>query len=129
MSKLNSATIVQYIINHNKHFLYAKEMDFSPQDINEWNKPKNWLRNNKNRLEHDDSYQTEFDFGILDGGDLDKNLLNQQYDLYVQNNKNSKFKPWFRMFIMKEYLNGDHRVEVLTTHDDTQIIGFTYVVD
>jgi hypothetical protein len=104
-------------------------LDFSPQDIIEWNKPKNWLRNNKNRLEHDDSYQTEFDFGILDGGDLDENLLNQQYDLYIQNNKNSKFKPWFRMFMMKEYLNGDHRVEVLTTHDDTQIIGFTYVVD
>lgn len=70
----------------------------------------------------------QFYIGVVDWGEHDETLCNQELQNWVSSGYNKKSLPMLRVFI-PDYDQDNFRLEVHTTADDTRIICWTVVVD
>ena len=92
---------------------------------------KLWKRHSKARLEVYSSQgkSPEFDIGIWDNGEIDDTLKAKALQDWINSGNNKKYLPVLRQFVMSKYLGGDYMMDVWTTYDDMQIIGWAVNAD
>lgn len=108
--------------------------------------PKQWCRDGKQRVENVEHFKAH-QYKRWDGSDIiipdnfddiefdeygtiDVNLKQTELQNWVNSNYNKKKLPMHRIFVPKdEGLCESYRLEVWTTHDDTQIICWSIIVD
>lgn len=97
-----------------------------------WSNPKAWKRESKGKIGEDwksflyqpDKWHNAYEFAYDFAGDGDLNLV-QKYC----NNPSDAEKLIRRMFIPNNDFGDNFRLEVLTTPDDTEVVGWCITVD
>ena len=92
---------------------------------NLWKDGNNWKRGEKHKLK--DSWDFHFDkngFAIDVAGGEDKDLIE-----YYVNHPNEACNCIMRTFYPDNELADNYRLEVVTTPDDSKVVGWTVIVD
>jgi hypothetical protein len=108
--------------------------DFGIRATKIWLNPKQWIRTEKARLkagcagEPHIQYDSEtglYEYYCYDDGEGgSQEVIKKCYE-----NEKYKDECWQRVFVPNNIFGDSYRVEVLTTPDDFELVGWEYIVD
>lgn len=114
--------------NNGDDVIELENVDKHIQDkhFNEFLNPSNWKRGEKRKLKENwDSYFRKEGFSIVEFGDYNTKLVE-----YYYTNPMQAQKCILRVFWLQSYIASiDYRIEVVTTPNDDEVIGWTAITD
>jgi hypothetical protein len=97
--------------------------------------PKLWKRCSKERLfmepknERLGRKESFYDIGIVDYGEINEPILAKALHSWNDSGQIKKYLPIHRKFEFSKYMGADYMMDIWTTYDDIEIIGWSVQLD